>query len=292
MDGLTETNPVAEAESAPLEDNAPEATGTEVEEAVNLDAPELEELPDELADLIKQPEAPELVDVEYDGKTHKVDPALKDAIMRHSDYTQKTQTVAQERKEFETKVQEFQAQQQVSEVVQNARIEAGVLDRQIAQMEQMSIEGYSQEEINALRMDLRDLQEKRGQIGQGLQQYTNQENEKQSLEETKLLESVRTEAALRIPNFTDERREQLEKIAIEHGASSDDMVITDPGAYEILHYADIGKKFAARQAQATKMKTAQAGQPQSKVGGAASGGKSAEDMSMSEYVQARTAGNI
>lgn len=284
MDGLTETNPVAEAEGAPLADNAPEVPAAEVDGPVDLDAPEIEaDLPDELADLLKTPEAPELIDVEYDGKTYKVDPALKDGIMRQSDYTQKTQTISQERKDFEAKVAQFESQREVSEVVQNARIEAGVLDRQIAQMTGMSIEGYSQDEINALRMDLKDLQERRGQIEQGLQHHAQQESEKQSQEMTKLQETVREQAALRIPNFTDERREQLEKIAIEHGASTDDMVITDPGAYEILHYADIGKKFAARQAQAAKMKTAQAGQPASKVGGGSGGSGNPAEMSPAEY---------
>lgn len=293
MDGLTETNLVAEAEGAPLADNASEVPAAEVDGPVDLDAPEIEaDLPDELADLLKTPEAPELIDVEYDGKTYKVDPALKDGIMRQSDYTQKTQTISQERKDFEAKVAQFESQREVSEVVQNARIEAGVLDRQIAQMSEMSIEGYSQDQINALRMDLKDLQERRGQIEQGLQHHAQQEGEKQSQEMTKLQETVREQAALRIPNFTDERREQLESIAKEYGASADDMVITDPGAYEILHYADIGKKFAARQAKAQQMQKAQAGQPQSKVGGASTGGKSAEDMSMDEYVKARTAGSI
>ena len=47
-------------------------------------------------------EAPEFVDVEYDGQLYSVPPILKDALMRNSDYTQKTQDVASQRKDLET----------------------------------------------------------------------------------------------------------------------------------------------------------------------------------------------
>ena len=45
--------------------------------------------------------APDLVDVEYDGKTYKVPAAVKDGLMMRSDYTRKTQEVAELRKQAE-----------------------------------------------------------------------------------------------------------------------------------------------------------------------------------------------
>jgi hypothetical protein len=45
--------------------------------------------------------APETVEVEYNGKTFKVDPELREAVMLKSDYTQKTQEIASVRRALE-----------------------------------------------------------------------------------------------------------------------------------------------------------------------------------------------
>ena len=54
----------------------------------------------------------DFVSVEYDGTEYDVPPVLKDAFMRQSDYTQKTQSLAEKRKEVEFKAVELQQQQE------------------------------------------------------------------------------------------------------------------------------------------------------------------------------------
>lgn len=66
--------------------------------------------------------APELVDIEYNGKTFKVDPELREAVMLKADYTQKTQEVASVRRTLEIEKAALQStqlfNQQVSELNQ------------------------------------------------------------------------------------------------------------------------------------------------------------------------------
>jgi len=73
------------------------------EEAANDTA-----LPDQTDDSGEQP-----VEVEYEGQSYSVPPALKDALLRQADYTRKTQEVAQGRKALEA---ERAAQQRGAEV--------------------------------------------------------------------------------------------------------------------------------------------------------------------------------
>jgi len=49
-----------------------------------------------------------LVEVEYDGVVYEVPNTLKDAILRQKDYTQKTQEVAETRKEVELRQQQVE----------------------------------------------------------------------------------------------------------------------------------------------------------------------------------------
>lgn len=76
---------------APQEDTANTAAETEQETGSD----------DELVALLDE-ETPEAdVEVEYEGKTYKVKPELKDALLRQSDYTRKTQEAAEIRKKAE-----------------------------------------------------------------------------------------------------------------------------------------------------------------------------------------------
>lgn len=92
-------------------------------------------------------------------------------------------------------------------------------------------------------------------------------------------------AAKAIPNFTDERRTALESLALELGADQADVKsIMHPSVYRVLHYADIGRKFEARQRKAAKVESAQASSPVPEVSGRkAVARKDPSKMSPEEY---------
>ena len=90
------------------DENEPQEVETEEESEVAAKQASIEE-DDE--DSEEQPDpSPEVETVEYEGQEYNIPPELKDAIMRQSDYTTKTQEVAEQRKDLETDRMEAQAE--------------------------------------------------------------------------------------------------------------------------------------------------------------------------------------
>ena len=76
-------------EEVEAEEEIEESTEQEVDQNTDEDSEE---------DSEEQPEAVEdLQIVEFEGKEYNIPPELKDAIMRQSDYTTKTQEIAEQR---------------------------------------------------------------------------------------------------------------------------------------------------------------------------------------------------
>lgn len=285
-------------------DATPDAPA-EYAEIVSLDAPTEANTPavgseePSYDDLLKEaegaaeasPEA-ELVDVEYEGETFKLPPKLKDALLRQADYTKKTMEVAETRKAIEAARQEAEQARNISTAKINAIGQAQVLDYQIRALEATPIDGLSQEQINALRMDLRDLYDRKNLVSSDIQKLAEVERYTETEELGKLRQQTLQEASALVPNWSDARRTELETLAKELGANLDPNDITEPWAYKVLHFADIGKKFIERQKKAGQMRQAQAGTPTQSLGGSRAGSKAPEEMSMAEYIAARSSGQV
>ena len=95
------------------------------------------EQPEVKAEEKVEPEIPEAVEIEYEGKKHKVSPELKEAFLRQQDYTKKTQEAAEVRKSYESALQQAN---QVLELQKSQYTHLGKLaslDEQIAQYEKV-----------------------------------------------------------------------------------------------------------------------------------------------------------
>lgn len=292
---------INEAAANPAE-SAPEAQIDE-QEIVSLDAPKAEEAEaktpaegdestlDDLEALATEPEATETdeAEVEYEGETFKVPAKLKDAILRQADYTKKTTEVANQRRELEQQREMVAAASRSVESIAALT----VIDQQIKQLQQVDISGWSQDQINAAELRLMGLQRQAESLAGQITEAQKQQEASDAAETAKLREAAIAEASKSIPKFTDQRRTELETLAVELGIPQEYVEQIDSAAqYKILHYADIGRKFAQRQSEAAKMKAAQAGNPSARVGGIAQASKAAEDMSMEEYITARNQGLI
>lgn len=265
----TAANPSGESEVAPALDaeaNAP--AGGEGEQS-----------PDSVDDLDAligdDPEAgkatPELLDIEYDGKTYKLPPELKDALLRQSDYTRKTMDIAEQRRAIEATKAETDQLHSISQERLAGTIRHQQLTARVEQIESTPIDSLTAEQITALRIERQELIQEAHNTQFALQQMAAFEEQTRGQQLAKAREAALSEAAKRIPNFTDERRQQLETLAIQRGSSQADVAaIADPTVWEILHFADIGMKFTERQRAAAKVKAAQSAQPAPEVGGKAS----------------------
>jgi hypothetical protein len=242
---------------------------------------------DELDKLIGTPEGePEEVEVEYEGKAYKLPPELKDALLRQSDYTKKTMTVAEERRAIETRAKQLESFETLSNERRQAFLNSAVLRQQIKQIDNISTDGLTQEEINGLLINKENLNAQVAQWDNYERQVAQREQDERGQQFAKAREDALAQAAHRVPNFTNERRAALESLAVELGASQADVQnISDPTVYEVLHYADIGRKFIERQRKAATIKAAGQAPTAVTVGGKGTGSKAPEQMSPAEMAK-------
>lgn len=235
---------------------------------------------------------PELIEVEYDGEKVQLPPKFRDAFLRHQDYTRKTMEVAEQRKAFETERETFKGT--ASQIAQNfqAHVQLNTLNAKIQELEQTDISYWTQEDIDAGNAQLAALRNQAQGLAQNLTAFQQQQSQLEQQNAERARQACLSEVAAKVPNFTDTRRQELESLAVEVGADPSEVAkLSDPWAYELLHFADIGKKFIDRQRKAGQMRQAQAGTPATMLGGGSAGAKSPGEMSMEEYAQWRSAGN-
>jgi hypothetical protein len=246
---------------------------------------------DPIADLAREalgetPAEASPVEIEYEGKKFTVDPVLRDAFMRDADYRKKTMSLAEERKAFQSEREQLTATANQAKELREAETALAILDRDIASLSQMPTDGMTQADYDKAVARLQRLQTDR----QALAGAITTEQQKAQTEWSQGLEKARAdcfrEASARINGFTETRRDELEQFAISMGADKGEVALTtEPWAYELLHFADIGKKFIERQRNAANMRNAATGNPATTVGGASSGGKSPDDMSPAEMAK-------
>lgn len=278
MDTEAEANPV-EVVDIPNVEPTPEPEANETEGS-DVDLGELDKL-------VAEPEGDaEEVEVEYEGKAYKVPPALKDALLRQADYTKKTMTVAEERKAVEARAKQVETFETLSKETKTAFMNSAQLQAQIKQIENIPLDGLTQEQINGYRLDLQTLNSEVARWDNYAREVATREQQERGQLFAKAREEAIAKAADRVPNFTTERRAQLEAFAIAHGSSEADVQnIADPTVYEILHYADIGKKYVEQRRKTATIKTANQAAIATPVGGKSTSAKDPKSMSPSEMAK-------
>lgn len=281
----TEANPVAEESVTPdvQEADTPELEAETTEEDTEDPTDE------EIDDLLAEPEAGEdFVEIEIDGKTIKVSPEGKDYLLRQQDYTKKTMELAEQRKAFEARQKEIEGLSALSQERQKVIQSQAQIKARIEAIEKIPVDGLEQDQINGFQIELINLQNQLTQWDNYGKQVAQREDQERGQQFAKAVEAARSEAAKRVPNF-DTRRTDLEAFAIATGASPDDVNnIADPAVWELLHYADIGKKALEARKKAKTIKDASQTETAPEVGGKkASAGKDPSKMSPEEYHKMR-----
>lgn len=296
---MTAANPADDSTVASAQD-APEAIEqTEAQTPAEGTGEEGEDQTDGLDDLLKLADGSadsanldELVEMEIDGQKVKVSANAKDYLLRQADYTRKTMEVAEQRKAIEAKLSEVEQLSTASQEQIEAVFAARQAQARVEQLLATPIDGLTQEQINSLRFDLADAEKAVAHHSTRAQQAAAQAEQTRSQHFAKAVETARKEAAKVIPNLTDTRIAELDSFvqSLPGGQAGAVNSLADPVAYQILHLADIGKKFIERQRQAGKARAAQEVQPAAEVGGkAAPARKNPDQMSTDEWLKWRNA---
>jgi len=123
---------------------------------------------------------PEAVEVEYEGKAYKVPPVLKDALLRQSDYTKKTQEAAEVKKSAEAMLQQASKLFELQQAAQKQYGQLAAIDEQIAQYEKVdwnTLTAQDATRAQQLFIAFQQAKDAKGKLEKEVQQAQSQQSE-------------------------------------------------------------------------------------------------------------------
>ena len=228
-------------------------SGSEVAapEPVNLEAPEAQEEP------VQETPVEEFDEIDHDGEKYSIPKKLKDAFLRQSDYTRKTQEVAEIRKsveaERETVRQRAEAERaHIREIAQVVNI-----DEQLTQLDQTDwVELQNKDPFEAQNQFQRRtlLKERRDRLVAELQQKELQRSQEASQEFDKRYAETNEALSKSIPGWNADLANKMRDFATKNGVSIErirDMAV-DASMVKLLHKAYLGDQLISAKTTAAQ----------------------------------------
>jgi hypothetical protein len=210
--------------------------------------------------------APAFEEVEWEGKTYQVPPELKEAVIRQSDYTKKTQDLASQRQLLEhQQAQQRLAglQQEFEKSVATERQQIGMLDYLIEQRSKANWAQMNTDELVRARLELDQFKEQKSAIEAEIGKKQQQHSAK--LQESLAAAREQANALLkqRIPQWSEATAKETRDWALANGFTNEEVAsIYDPRHAEVLWKASQYDKTrasaqpAVAQARAAKVSSA------------------------------------
>lgn len=203
----------------------------------------------------------ELYEVEYEGKKAQVPKELKDAFLRQSDYSQKTASLADERRYLAEQKQVLQLQQQIESAVLEQRVELQSLVATSKQYDNAIQQAISQGDGNTVAIltgQQRLLQNQIEEKAHGLRGKMNEQHELLQYDKQQRQNKADEEAGKRIPNFSEETKKSMVQAAKKLGFHEAEIRdVDDPRVYEALWKAAQWDELQTKSASVkTKVKDA------------------------------------
>lgn len=212
-----------------------------------------EELP--IADEQQPEPEPEDEDeqVEFEGKEYKVPKELKEALLRQSDYTRKTQEVAEQRREIEQKAQLLEQREAAMSAQFEKAVEMRMIHDKLAQFKAIDWQSLADTDpVQATKLNLayQQLQQQANEKYAELQQARVQAEQLTQTQRQQMLAEAQKDLMQRLPNFGAETAEKIKTAARQYGISDAELNnVIDPRYVHILHDA---MQWRALQAQKPK----------------------------------------
>lgn len=241
-----------------------------------------------------QPEAPEpddLVEVEHDGRTYAVPAALKGALMRHADYTRKTQALAQHRQALE-EVREALAEAAAahhSNLREHGRV--ALLGDHIDQLSQLDWPALQQQDpahAQALLHQLFQLRQAHEIAAGRLQHQEAVAAFDRQREHARRVEQGHAALLREIDGWSPELAGRLAQYAAGQGITAEELdELSDPRLVKILHHACLGHEAQQQASAAKRLAKAQAVRPAIEVGGSGGAPIDPNRMSTDDWMRHR-----
>lgn len=216
-------------EPAPETDEVEPVEEGEESEASDEDSEETEESDDDI------------VEVEFDGEVLEAPRKIAEALMRQSDYTRKTQEVAEQRKLIETRqgeIENLQKQYEFAQQVQPDMLKVQQLDAQIEEAGKYlkdNLDNLSDKDIMKIRMAIDETRQEREQLVSGLQSKTQEFQQAQEQSRQELLKKGTEVLRSRIPNWGEKHQKAVRDFALNSGYTEQELNnLIDPRHAEVL----------------------------------------------------------
>lgn len=194
-------------------------------------------------------------EIEHDGEKYKIPKALKDAFLRQQDYTQKTQTVAEQRKEVEARQAELAQREQVQQQNIAEYAKAYALDARLKEFEAIDWNALSDSDpvqAQKLWFAREQLQRERNEVVASVTQKQQAQHFEQQRATAKQLEAGRAVLEREIKGWSPEVAKELSAYGKEIGFTEQELAqVSNPKAVVLLHKAMQFDRLMKKQA-ATK----------------------------------------
>lgn len=273
-----------EAEPDTLPTETEEAT-TEVETEDNPEGEDAEESEVEAQDSDDE-------EVDFDGAKYRIPKALKDAFLRQSDYTQKTQAIAEKARELDSTLERITS---VSEQETQALSRVAIVEAQLQQFENIDWDAWDQTDpiaANNARWQMSEMRRAKDEAINGYHQARQQVQFVAQQETARRLEQGQKMLAERIPGWGQDKAAAILNFGQEaYGFSREELSsIDDPRAILVLHELMEARKGQKAAATKAKVQAQQAVKPAASIKGAAPVIKGLDDrLSVDDWIKRRNA---
>lgn len=199
-------------------------------------------------------EEPEFITLERNGKTYQIPKELEGELLMQSDYTKKTQSVAEQAKALEARQAEIAQQAEATEAELQDRALLLQAKAELEQYKKVDWDTFEAQDPLGAQQHWRKFQmlEKAAQETEAALTAKQAERAQKAERDlaTRVEETVKF-ASEKIPGWTPAVTEKLVKFAMEQGVPEATIKANwSPVFYKLLHQAEIGAQAMKRQATA------------------------------------------
>lgn len=228
----------------------PELAQSDAPEAQPTEQPETDQSSDDAPDLDTQGTDPEFEEVEYEGKRYALPKELKDAILRQSDYTRKTQELAQQREQSTAEIAAEKARIEADRANFQAAARLVALDDRLQQFANVDWQAFSQSDPVAAQQQFfqyQQLKDARGGLVAQIQQHESQRALQEREATARAMQQANEVLGREIKGWSPEVAKELRAVAKSLGADDKSVdSIREPWIVKALYAQKVLSEMTAK----------------------------------------------
>lgn len=199
------------------------------------------------------PTQEEFDEIEFEAERYKVPKKLKDAFLRQSDYTKKTQEVAEARSMVALQIQAMQQEQQFQTAIAPDTVQLQQLDAAIRQYNGIDWSQLTTDQLVHTKHQLDQLKEKKGEVERAIASKRHQFNQHLTKVQAEQSAKANEWLAKQIPSWGAETVKALNSYGAQEGFTAEELgSIRDPRYVKTLWKAQQYDKLMADKNTVTK----------------------------------------